>query len=120
MYYQYGYYKPLAARKLGRLMTLRQLAPAGLLVALAAGALGTLLWAPAGMLALALGAAYTGCVGAVALAAVPAHGLRCALALTLAFPTLHLSYGCGFLRGAWSVMTPGRRRLDPAAVPLSR
>jgi hypothetical protein len=31
--------------------------------------------------------------------AVPTHGFRCALALVAVFPTLHFSYGAGFLLG---------------------
>ncbi|HEX9579700.1 MAG TPA: glycosyltransferase family 2 protein [Gemmatimonadales bacterium] len=119
MYYQYGYYKPLVARKLGRIMTLRQLAPAALLLALAGGALVALFWTPAALLTLGLAGSYTACALGAALGAVASHGSRVALALAAAFPVLHASYGVGFLRGVWSVLVP-RRRFDVTAVPMSR
>ena len=43
MFYQYGYFKPLVAKKLGRIMTFRQLVPALFLLSLAASALTALL-----------------------------------------------------------------------------
>ncbi|MGH7607745.1 MAG: glycosyltransferase family 2 protein, partial [Gemmatimonadales bacterium] len=45
MFYQYGAFKPLVARKVGRVMTLRQLVPAAFVSGLAAAALGALFWA---------------------------------------------------------------------------
>jgi len=39
MYYQYGYFKPLVARKVGGVLTARQLAPVLLLAGLLAGGL---------------------------------------------------------------------------------
>src|SRR3954468_6233100 len=42
MYYQYGYFKPLVARKVGRIMTVRQLIPATLVAALISLALAGL------------------------------------------------------------------------------
>lgn len=99
MYYQYGYFKPLVARKVGRVMTVRQLVPA-LLVATLAGsaALGVVLPAATAMfilIALAYGLAVLGC----AVAGGARYGLRCAGALTAVFPVLHFSYGLGFLLG---------------------
>ncbi len=99
MYYQYGYFKPLVARKIGRVMTVRQLVPALLLLALL-GTAGMSLLLPAAtggflMVALTYGLAVLAC----ALGAAPRHGLLCAAALTAVFPVLHFSYGFGFLLG---------------------
>ena len=56
MYYQYGYFKPLVARKVGRVMTVRQLVPSMLIAALlGSAALG--LWVPAAAAAFAFIAA---------------------------------------------------------------
>jgi GT2 family glycosyltransferase len=46
MYYQYGYFKPWVAQKVGRVMTVRQLVPAAFLTALVATAVGGLALAP--------------------------------------------------------------------------
>lgn len=118
MFNQYGYFKPLVARKLGRVMTGRQLIPSLFLLALGGSALlGA--WLPGARLACAaIAAVYAALVLGCALAAVPRHGLRCALALAAAFPTLHASYGAGFLLGVGDhILGLGRPR---AAVPLSR
>jgi glycosyltransferase involved in cell wall biosynthesis len=99
MYYQYGYFKPLVARKVGRVMTVRQLVPAMFVLALA-GAAWLSLWLPGARLGLAgLLATYGSLVLLCAGAALPRHGWRCAAALAAVFPLLHMSYGVGFLLG---------------------
>ncbi len=99
MYYQYGYFKPLVVRKVGRVMTLRQLIPA-LLVGSLSSLAALALWIPAARYLFAL---LAGCYGLLvvvfALSAARSHGIRCAAGLTLVFPVLHFSYGSGFLRG---------------------
>src|SRR4029077_20962987 len=58
MYYQYGAFKPLAARKAGGITTLRQLIPAAFVTALAASLLGTLFWSWSGGAAALIAGAY--------------------------------------------------------------
>lgn len=101
MYYQYGYFKPLVARKVGRVMTGRQLVPSMLVVALVGtGGLG--LWLPAAGAAFALisGIYALFVLGCSALGA-RGQGFRCGMVLAAVFPVLHFSYGVGFLRGMW-------------------
>jgi glycosyltransferase involved in cell wall biosynthesis len=116
MFFQYGYFKPLAARKIGRVLTVRQLVPALFVVGLAGSAL-LAPWLAAGRWLFAgITLAYLAATGTAALAGWR-YGARCALALAAAFPVLHLSYGAGFLAGLWP------RPAGPehvAAVPLSR
>jgi glycosyltransferase involved in cell wall biosynthesis len=119
MYYQYGYFKPLVARKIGRIMTVRQLVPALLVVSLAVSALGAL-WVPgaAAVLALVL-AAYGSLVALTAVDAARTHGVRCGAALAAVIPTLHFSYGIGFLLGIRDhLLTRSAPRLS--ALGLSR
>lgn len=101
MYYQYGYFKPLVARKVGRVMTVRQLVPAMLVASLFVSAVLSL-WLPAFTYAFGL---IVGMYGSLMLACsvrtAQAEGLRCGLALLAVFPTLHFSYGAGFLRGIY-------------------
>jgi GT2 family glycosyltransferase len=120
MYYQYGLFKPLVARKVRRLTTWRQLVPAAFVAGLAAAALASLV-RPAALPFLVLPAlAYAAVVMVTALGHARAEGLRCALGLMLAFPTLHVSYGVGFLRGLWRAVITPKAVIDPAAIPLSR
>jgi len=119
MYYQYGYFKPLVALKVGRVMTVRQLVPAMFVATLAATAFLSL-WLPGARLGLA---AVLGTYGPVVLlcaaAAIPRQGWRCALALLAVFPLLHLSYGIGFLLGVKDhVLVPTAPR--SSALGLSR
>jgi glycosyltransferase involved in cell wall biosynthesis len=119
MYYQYGYFKPLVARKVGRVMTVRQLVPALLVTAilgLALLGLGLPI-ARAGLAAVL--AAYGTLVVVSAAAAVSEHGLRCAAALSLVFPVLHFSYGIGFLVGVKDHLLT-RRAPRTSALGLSR
>jgi glycosyltransferase involved in cell wall biosynthesis len=121
MLFQYGYFKPLVALKVGRVATLRQLAPPLLVAALLGSALLALAWRPAlpvlGFLLLAYGTA----IAAAAAGQVRPRGIRVAAALAVIFPLLHLSYGWGYLRGLWSILVTRRARWrDPAAVPLTR
>jgi hypothetical protein len=98
-YYEDGYFKPLVARKVGRVMTVRQLIPAALVGCLSSSA-ALALWIPAARYLFALVAGgYALLVALFAARAARPHGLRCAAALTLVFPVLHFSYGSGSLRG---------------------
>ncbi len=99
MYYQYGYFKPLVARKVGRVMTVRQLIP-GLLVAGLSTFAVLSPWSSAAQVMLSLLVSlYASLVAVSALRALRPHGVRCAMALAAVFPVLHFSYGIGFILG---------------------
>ena len=121
MYYQYGYFKPLATRKVGRVLTIRQLVPAALvswvtLLGIAA------LFSPIAAVVWAIGVvAYA--VGVIASAASVARrtGVRTGLAACVVFPVLHMGYGVGFLRGVVDFIALRRDRARRAdAIRLSR
>ncbi|HTI06552.1 MAG TPA: glycosyltransferase family 2 protein [Gemmatimonadales bacterium] len=127
MFYQYGLFKPLVVRKIGRVMTGRQLVPP----ALTLGLLFTALLAPGLVAARWLGAAlalvYGGAIVVTAARLLPKLGVRAALVAAVVFPIMHLSYGWGFLAGIvrWSrhprTSPDGQAAAAPIrAVPLSR
>ncbi len=119
MYYQYGYFKPLVARKIGRIMTVRQLVPALLVAGLMSSALAAPWLPPARALLFLILGAYTSLVAVTALAAARVQGFRCATALLAVLPTLHFSYGIGFLLGIRDhVLTRNAPRVS--ALGLSR
>ncbi|MGH7559683.1 MAG: glycosyltransferase family 2 protein [Gemmatimonadales bacterium] len=121
MMYQYGFYKPLVARKVGRVATLRQLAPPALVAGLIAGAALAPFWAPAAWLWAGVILLYALLVIAGALSAGWSRGSRVVAALLAAFPAMHFAYGWGYLRGLWGARAERRPRWrDPAAVPLTR
>ncbi len=115
MYFQYGWFKPLAARKLGAIPTVRQLVPPAFVGTLVGAAALAPLWPPAAALLAGLGGLYVAVLACVAAATAP----RLAPALAAAFAVLHVAYGWGYLCGAWHLA----RRRGPATVrplPLSR
>jgi glycosyltransferase involved in cell wall biosynthesis len=121
MYYQYGAFKPLAARKSGGITTLRQLIPAVFVTALGASLLGMLFWSWSRGAAALIGGAYALGVLGCAVRVARRHGFRCAVALAGVFAVLHTSYGVGFLRGLYDALFGRRGRWrDPAVLRLSR
>ena len=121
MYWQYGAYKPLAIRKLGAVMTVRQVVPAAFVTALALSAV----LAPVSARALYALIAITGCYtfGNLLASALLARrfGIKLVLACAIVFAAIHCAYGAGFLWGIWDI-TKKRRRgaVGGADVSLSR
>jgi len=117
MFYQYGYFKPLVNRKVGSILTMRQLVPAAFLSSVVL--LGLLSFFIPGPPILLLGILTTYvavCLG-VACWAMAHHGFSVGLAHVLVFPTIHVSYGFGYLRGIARFLVA---RLPPPRVDLSR
>jgi len=102
-YYQYGYFKPLTAFKLKRILTVRQLVPSGfllgLLTAVVAGVfMQNLWWVCEGILA-----AYMSLTLLVALGTMREFAWRASLVSIVVFPLIHAAYGAGFLHGIWDI-----------------
>ena len=117
MLYQYGYFKPLVARKLGAVLTLRQLVPSGALV-LGAALLAAAPWSSVARVgAAAAFGLYLAAVAWVAAGQGSAGGWRTVLGLVVAFPVIHGSYALGFLRGVLDFVI---RRRRPGQPTLSR
>ncbi len=121
MYYQYGYFKPLAVRKIGSVMTARQLVPATLVMSL----LLTASLAPwSSIIAVLFGAiviAYVAMDIVVACGAAFKRNVSCGLWSAIVFPLIHISYGIGYLKGLldFFILKKDEPR-DPFALPLSR
>ncbi len=122
MYFQYGYFKPLVARKLGwALLSLRHLVPSFLVVTLAAS-LGAARWFPGlGFLGLLVLGVYVLTDAFLAVQAGRRQGPAVVACLALVFPAMHFSYGLGFLKGVWDFLLFRKKpRADAAALPISR
>jgi glycosyltransferase involved in cell wall biosynthesis len=114
MFYQYGFFKPLVAWKIGKVMTLRQIVPALFVLSLLIAGLT----APVFVLGRIAFAAVLGAYLAVDCAC--AIGLK-SLTAAAVFPVVHLSYGWGFLRGSWALLARMRgQSLDLSSTPLTR
>lgn len=118
-YWQYGFFKPLVARKVGAVITVRQLVPAGFVAAIVGSAIAAP-FDPLAMLFLLLGTgiyALTTC--AVALLASRPE-MRMAPCLAAAFATIHLAYGAGYLCGLWQFVVRGTSATRYSTLRLSR
>jgi glycosyltransferase involved in cell wall biosynthesis len=121
MFYQYGYFKPLVARKAGRVMTARQLVPPLFVLVLGVTGLLSLWWWPAAVGFAVICGCYLTLVLSGAIQAMRRHGFRFGVALLAVFSLMHFSYGIGYLVGIWDHILPFRRAPKPAAtVGLSR
>jgi glycosyltransferase involved in cell wall biosynthesis len=120
MFYQYGRFKPVVARKVGRVVTIRQLVPAMFVLALATTGVAAVWW-PASRLGLAaLLGSYALAVLGCAATSIPRLG-RAAAMLAAVFPAVHVGYGLGFLVGlAGALRGADHAAPRPSAVPLTR
>lgn len=104
MYFQYGYFKPLVARKIGGNLTIRQLVPGAFVLSLV---LLTVLAPWSGLASLLAGGLLSTYVAANICASwitAVRTKAKSAFALPLIFPVLHFAYGLGFLKGAFDFL----------------
>ena len=121
MFYQYGFFKPFVALKVGRIMTLRQVVPAAFVLSVLLTVLAAPWVAAARALALLILGTYLALNAGCALALGWRHGGRVGLAVAAVFPVVHLCYGCGFLRGALALLARARGgAFDLSSTPLTR
>ena len=121
MMFQYGYFKPLTIRKIGRAVTARQFAPSLLVLSLALS-LSASPWSGTARLAFAgVSIAYIAAVLMAAGRTLRTHPPTVAGALLAVFPAMHFSYGYGFVR-RWVELAVGAKQeqRDRALVPLTR
>ncbi len=98
-YFQYGYWKVRVLQKHPLQMRMRQFAPLVLVCSFLTLSLASIFYAPAGSALVALVAVYVAVLMLATISSVRSrHGWR-AILLPVAFATLHLSYGLGFLIG---------------------
>ena len=118
MFVQYGYFKPLVARKVGAVMTVRQLVPALFLSSVLLAALVAPWLGAARVLQLGELGAYAVADLLGALSVVWREGVVVGLVSSVVFPLVHLAFGVGYLLGTVQFLI--RRRCGVPAVPLSR
>jgi glycosyltransferase involved in cell wall biosynthesis len=122
MYYQYGYFKPLVARKVGGIFTLRQLVPSLFVSSLLLTAIMSF-WFPLMKTIFAIiGCSYLAMNIYFSSKAALDKGIKIGLALSLVFPVLHISYGVGYLKGIfdfwiWKKQSGGK---DYERMPINR
>ncbi|MBU1662955.1 MAG: glycosyltransferase family 2 protein [Chloroflexi bacterium] len=100
-HYQYGYFKPLVALKVGTFFTWRQTIPALFVGSLLITSLLSLVFWQSIYLFAAIGLLYF-CVNLIfSLVIAVTKGIKHLFILPIAFSILHTSYGLGYLKGIW-------------------
>lgn len=121
MNFQYGYFKPLVAMKVGGVFTWRQLIPALFVGSLVVSGILTLILKPFLLLFLLLIFLYLSAnIIASGLIALK-KGLKYIFTLPIVFATLHFSYGIGYLKGIWDfIVLKKHKRNKITDIPLTR
>ena len=117
MFYQYGYFKPLAAYKIGKAYTVRQLVPpifVALIILLAIGGLfsNLIFW-----VFFVLIFVYLMVISAASVSAGFHYGAKVGLWLPVVFIIMHFAYGIGSLQGVVDFLI---RKKKPVDVQLTR
>lgn len=121
MYYQYGYFKALVARKLGWVLKLRHIIPSLFVLTLSASFLLGWWFPILGALGILVLLVYFLADIITAWVAGRRQGIEVAGCLALVFPAMHFSYGLGFLKGFLDFFLLGKKGVENAlGVPLSR
>jgi len=98
MYFQYGYFKPLVAKKIGKILTLRQLVPAIFVATLIFSLLMSFFMRPFLYFFAATFVIYLFVNLIFSFQIVYKNGIRYGI-LPLVFGTIHFAYGFGYLKG---------------------
>lgn len=105
MYYQYGLFKPLVNRKLGKPATIRQFFPAGFLVGLIGGGILGFFSTPILIMYLAVLSLYLILAIAIAFKSFTKYkDWKLIFILPLVFFIIHISYGWGYWVGIYKIL----------------
>lgn len=121
MYWQYGYFKPLVARKVGAVMTWRQLVPALFVLGLVSAGIFSVLAPSYFWLFLLVFSSYSIVNIGVSFAIALKKGLKYMPPLPIVFFTIHFSYGIGYLKGILDfILLKKDKREKIVDLPLTR
>jgi glycosyltransferase involved in cell wall biosynthesis len=109
MFYQYGLFKPLAVSKLRQIPSFRQLVPPGLVVYLFAGFILPFLRAEVSIIYGILLGIYLLMIFGVALNYSIKSSLKRFPLVVSAFIIMHFSYGLGYLKGLWGLLSGNKK-----------
>jgi len=121
MYYQYGYFKPLVAQKVGGVLTWRQLIPPLFVGSLLGFFALSLIVKPFLWLFVLILSFYLAANLAFSLQIAIKKGLTHFPVLPAVFSVIHFSYGIGYLKGVWDfILLKKHKRKKIEDVPLTR
>lgn len=121
MFYQYGYFKPLVVRKVGGVLTWRQMIPALFVACLIVTGVFSIFLKPFLWLFLLIASLYLAANLGASLHVAVRKGLKFLPVLPAVFATLHFSYGIGYLKGIWDfLLLKKHKKKKIHDVPLTR
>lgn len=121
MFFQYGYFKPLVAKKVGGILTWRQMMPALFVGSLLISLLLSFIFKPFFYLFLLISSLYCLVNLGISFHIAMKKGWKHFLMLPIVFATVHFSYGIGYLKGIWDFLVLKKnRRKKIEDVPLTR
>jgi hypothetical protein len=121
MYFQYGYFKPLVVQKVGRILTLRQLAPAAFVGSLLVSLISSIMFKGFLAVPIFIGSFYLIANLFFSSQIALKQGVKCLPVLAGVFPILHVSYGLGYLKGIIDFLLLKRHRKRKIVdLPLTR
>lgn len=98
-HYQYGYFKPLVSKKVGTLLTWRQLIPAIFVASLVVTLLFSFIFSKIILITFFVISIYLIADLSFSVIISLKEGLKYAIILSVIFPVLHISYGLGYIMG---------------------
>jgi cellulose synthase/poly-beta-1,6-N-acetylglucosamine synthase-like glycosyltransferase len=101
MYFQYGYFKPLVALKIGAVLTWRQLIPVFFVGSLILSFLSSLIFKPLVWASFLILLTYFVVNLAFSFSIAMMKGFKYLPVLPAVFSAIHTSYGVGYLKGIW-------------------
>ena len=121
MYFQYGYFKPLTAKKIGNVYTLRQLIPGTFVGSLIISLILSAIYKPFLWLFFFILGSYIVVNLGFSLMISSKKGFKFFFILPLVFATMHFSYGIGYLKGIWDFIIFKRHKKKKIEdIPLTR
>ncbi len=121
MYFQYGYFKPLVAQKVGAVLTLRQIMPVLFVLGVIASSALSLVFKSFMWVLLFILSFYLITSLSFSFRVALQKGARYFFTLPIAFATLHISYGAGYLKGIWDfLILKKHKRRKLKDLPLTR
>jgi len=119
MFFQYGYFKPFVAKKVGAIITWRQLIPALFISSLIISGMLSLFFKPLSLVFLFITFSYIITNIGFSLSIALVKGFKYLFILSVVFATLHFSYGLGYLKGILDFVLLKRhekRKIEDAAL----
>jgi len=121
MYFQYGYFKPLTAKKIGNVYTFRQLIPGAFVGSLIISLVLSVIYRPFLWFFIFILGSYIITDLVFSLRISLKKGFRFFFVLPLVFAIMHFSYGLGYLKGIWDFIILRRHKKKKIKdVPLAR